>query len=559
MRQIEGYPVIQRDQFRQLIQLNYDLMLSGIYLAIFITAIISSEFFSIKAKKTDKAIEDLERLKNNALSLGASTESSLFDEDRFSHLVKSIIDTEKDLNSMLHFTKKVTGSDSATLFILESDRPVLKASTETIGSEPTYSEIGYLTGIIKEKKTIIQPKLKGSFFGLPGSHKDAAGSFLCAPILDGDIPLGALLIDSSRESSYSEKDKDIAGEFALLLKQILKRARMYTEVERSTKGFKALHEASKTLSASLEVETIAERFVDFVSRMINSSAIGFFITDKGKLRVIAKRGFEPEKESFYLKGTYFDLIVRNKQQLHFTRLEKKQAVYPFKTSETKTFLGIPIIQEDKVLGVLAVTSRDLDAISSHQVHLMTTTADQAAMLLTNARLHNEVEKLAVTDGLTNLYNHKHFQERLNDEFQRMKRLPQTLSLMLIDLDHFKKINDNYGHPAGDMVLKNIASILKKTLRGIDIIARYGGEEFAAVLMGSGKSGAKKMAERLRTSVMNKPFLIDNNQITITLSIGLATYPHDAETKEDLIEKADQALYSAKGNGRNQVCAWKDIA
>jgi diguanylate cyclase (GGDEF)-like protein len=234
-------------------------------------------------------------------------------------------------------------------------------------------------------------------------------------------------------------------------------------------------------------------------------------------------------------------------------------VSPFKVSDTKTFFGVPIIPENEVLGVLAVTSHEPDAISSFQVHLITSIADQAALSIINAQLHKQVEKLALTDGLTGLYNHKHFQERLNEEFQRLKRIPQTLSLMLIDIDYFKKINDTYGHPAGDIVLNRIAQFLKKTLRGIDIIARYGGEEFAAVLMGTDRSGAKKMAERLRTSVMDNPFIIDEDRLSVTVSIGVATHPNDAETKEDLISRADQALYFAKESGRNRVCTWKDAA
>lgn len=531
----------------------------GIYLSILITGIISYYIFYRKTKISKKAVEDLENLKRSALNLEASTESSPFDEDRFSHLVKSILETQKELKAMLNFTKKVTNADSAILFILEGDNLVLKASTEDISLELTYTEKGYLSGIIKEKKPLIQPKLKGSFLGLGHQYTKTTGSFLCVPVLDGDVPLGAIVIGSNKENAFGESEKDIAGEFALQAKQILKRTRTYIEVERCTKGFKALHEASRTFSTSLEVEKIAEGFVEHVSGMVSSSAVGFFIADKGKLRVIAKRGFEPEKEAFYPKGTYFDLIVRNKQPLHFSHLDKKQAVYPFKVTDTKTFLGIPIIPEKEVLGVLVVTSKEPDAISSFQVQLMKTIADQAAMSIINAHLHKQVERLAITDGLTDLYNHKHFQEKLNEEFQRIKRIPQPISLMLIDIDHFKKINDAYGHPAGDTVLKNLAKVLKKSLRGIDILARYGGEEFVAVSMGTEGSGAKKMAERLRSSVMNSPFFINETKLTITLSIGLATHPNDAATKDELINKADQALYYAKENGRNQVCEWKDVA
>ena len=536
-----------------------DSRLAGwIYLSILITAIISYYFFYKEKKISRKAVKDFEGLKNSALNLEASTQSSPFDEDRFSHLVKSILETKEELNAVIKLTKKVIKADSATLFIFEGDNLVLKASTEDIGSGLTYTEKGYLSGLIKEKKPIIQPKPRGSSFGLRPPRTKEIGSFLCVPVLDGDVPLGALVMDSYSESAFAENEKNIAVEFALQTKQILKRTRIYVEVERVTKGLKALDEASRALISSLEVEKIAEEFVELVSGMVSSPAVGFFITDKGKLRLIAKKGFEPEKETFYTKGTYFNLIVKNKEPLHFSHLDKKREVYPFKTSDTRTFLGIPIILETEVLGVLAVTSREPDAISSFQVNLLKTVTDLAAMAITNAQLHNQVEKLAVTDGLTGLYNHKHFQERLNEEFQRIKRLPQSLSLMLIDIDHFKKINDAYGHPAGDTVLSKIALILKKTLRGIDILARYGGEEFVAVLIGTGSSGAKKMAERIRNSVMNNPFYIDENKIMITLSIGVATHPQDATNKTELIDKADQALYYAKQNGRNQVCEWKDV-
>jgi diguanylate cyclase (GGDEF)-like protein len=535
--------------------------LSWFYLLVFFTGIVSYFIFYRETKKSKKAVKDLEKLKRSALNLEASTESSLFDEDRFSHLVKSVLETQHDLSAILHLTKKVTRADSAVIFVPEGNTLMPKASTEDATPELTDGEKDFLAGIIKGRKPVIQSKLKGGYSGrsLHSLHTKRAKAFLGVPVLDGSIPLGVLLLYSNREAAFGENDVDIASEFALQVKQILKRARTYIEVERFTKGFKALHEASSTLSSHLEVEKIAEGFVDLVSGMVSSSAVGFFIADKGKLRVIAKRGFEPEKDSFYTKGTYFNLIIKNKHPFHFSQLDKKKEVYPFKAADTRTFLGIPIIPEKEVLGVLAVTSQEPDAISSFQVHLMTTIADQAAMYIINAQLHKQVEKLAVTDGLTDLYNHKHFQEKLNEEFQRMKRIPQKFSLMLIDIDHFKKINDTYGHPAGDMVLKNLAITLKKTLRGIDIIARYGGEEFAAVLMGSERSGAKKMAERLRTTVMNSHFLADEHKLSITLSIGISTYPDDSETKDELISKADQALYFAKENGRNQVCAWKDVA
>lgn len=531
----------------------------GIYLSILVTGIVSCFMFYRATKISKKAVKDLDELKSSALNLEASTESSLLDEDRFSFLLKSIFETQKELDTMINFTKKLTEADSAALFVLEGDNLVLKSSTENVSPELTHADRGYLLEIIKGKKTIIQPKFKGGFFELRYSHPEDIGSFLCVPVLDGDIPIGILIVDSSRENAFGEREKETAVEFALQINQILSRTRTYIEVERFARGFKGLHDASKELSSSLKVEDIAEKFVERVSGMLSSSAIGFFITDKGKLRVIAKKGFEPEKESFYPKGTYFDLIIRNKHQLHFSHLHKKDGIFPFKTTEAKSFLGIPVMSENEVIGIIALTSKEPDTISSFQVYIIKTLADQVGLYINNAQLHKEVEKLAITDGLTGLYNHKYFQERLSEEFKRIKRIPQPLSLMLIDIDHFKKINDAYGHPAGDTVLENIALILKKALRGIDILARYGGEEFAAVLVGTGGNGAKKMAERFRASMVKNPFFINEHKLTVTVSIGIATYPHDVVTKDNLIDRADQALYYAKKSGRNQVCEWKEVA
>ena len=181
---------------------------------------------------------------------------------------------------------------------------------------------------------------------------------------------------------------------------------------------------------------------------------------------------------------------------------------------------------------------------------------------TNARplsnLVARIEKQATTDGLTGLLNHRVFQEKLSNELRRQGRLSGPLSLILTDIDFFKKVNDNYGHPVGDIVLKGVSKIIKETLRDIDIPARYGGEEFAIVLPGTDGPGAKIIAERLRNAVREKSFTADDKNFNVSISMGIAVSPADAKRKEDLIEKADQALYHAKHNGRNQSVLWSGI-
>jgi diguanylate cyclase (GGDEF)-like protein len=176
----------------------------------------------------------------------------------------------------------------------------------------------------------------------------------------------------------------------------------------------------------------------------------------------------------------------------------------------------------------------------------------------------ELEKLALRDGLTGLYNHRFLQEALTSELARGARYNHAVSLVFLDVDHFKNYNDLHGHPAGDSLLKKLAAILTDTgdmpelrFRGrmTDIAARYGGEEFVVVLPQTSKEGAALRADRLRQSIEEFPFPSEGDQPLgkVTISVGVATYPDDALTKQTLLERADQALYEAKRSGRNRVC------
>lgn len=146
------------------------------------------------------------------------------------------------------------------------------------------------------------------------------------------------------------------------------------------------------------------------------------------------------------------------------------------------------------------------------------------------------------------------------ELKRATRYQRHLSLLLLDIDHFKKINDTYGHPIGDQALQHVSSIISEELRNVDIAARHGGDEFTLLLPETGTEGARLVAERIRTVIESSPLAIDNSQnISITISIGIASYPDCGNTTQQLTRNADQALYEAKGAGRNRVCIYQDIA
>lgn len=211
-------------------------------------------------------------------------------------------------------------------------------------------------------------------------------------------------------------------------------------------------------------------------------------------------------------------------------------------------ISVPLKIKDRVTGVInGVNKQSGENFNEDDQRLLEALAQQAAMAVEHARLY----ELAITDGLTKLFIHRYFQARLEEELVRAKRYQTSCSLILFDIDHFKKFNDTYGHQQGDIVLMHVAKLLKQTVREtIDIPARYGGEEFTIILPETDAKGALLVAERLRKTVEAYDFPGQNEALKVTISLGVATFPDHASVKSVLIKKADLALYKCKGNGRN---------
>ena len=225
----------------------------------------------------------------------------------------------------------------------------------------------------------------------------------------------------------------------------------------------------------------------------------------------------------------------------------------------KEYVVVPLIAKDVIVGVLlADDPRGKKQILELDLTALSVFANQAAMAIENARLYEKIEQLAVTDGLTHVYNHRYFQEALKNELNRLERyykIPtEKVSLIMLDIDNFKKYNDMFGHQSGDAILTELGQILKNRTRKVDIVARYGGEEFVMILPSTPKEGALIFAERLREAIAIYPFeMRDGKQQNLTVSIGVATYEDDAKSAQEMIEIADKGLYKAKLEGKNRVC------
>jgi diguanylate cyclase (GGDEF)-like protein len=219
-------------------------------------------------------------------------------------------------------------------------------------------------------------------------------------------------------------------------------------------------------------------------------------------------------------------------------------------------LHIPMMAGDRLVGVLSVDDpKNGLAPSAETVRALEIFGNQAVAAIESARSYTDAREQSIRDGLTGAYNHRHFQEALQKELGRAERIGRPLSVLMLDIDDFKGINDRHGHPVGDAILSRIVTEIRSEVRGdMDLVARYGGEEFGVLLPETPADDAREVAERVRRRIDERLFRPPDSEdiIRVTVSIGLATYPDDAKTKKTLIEKADAALYRAKRGGKNAV-------
>jgi diguanylate cyclase (GGDEF)-like protein len=221
---------------------------------------------------------------------------------------------------------------------------------------------------------------------------------------------------------------------------------------------------------------------------------------------------------------------------------------------TRSVMVVPMNSHGRVNGVLTVESEAFDHFRERDLQMLSIVARSAALALENAELHKRTEELTIIDELTGAYNYRYFIRKLQEEKRRAIRYNLPLSLIMVDIDWFKKLNDTYGHEAGNEVLRSLAKTILQCVRDVDIFSRYGGEEFAVILPQTTRREALVIGERIRTQV--EQAVIETtmaSRLRITVSVGVSSFPENGRPEEELVSIADQALYRAKGEGRNHVC------
>ncbi len=228
-----------------------------------------------------------------------------------------------------------------------------------------------------------------------------------------------------------------------------------------------------------------------------------------------------------------------------------------KIEDAKSLLVLPLLAADEPVGTLTLLARAEKRFGKDVREMLAVIANQVAISLENGFLYKKMETMATTDGLTGLTNHRTFQQKFADMLERAQRHNHKLAVLLCDIDHFKNVNDKYGHPVGDEVLRRVSRVLQEVPRKIDVPARYGGEEFAVLLDNVDVAQAKTIADRIRIEISKVVVDTDKGPLSVTESIGVAAFPEDGRDRTTLIERADLALYHAKHTGRNRVVTWAE--
>ena len=326
--------------------------------------------------------------------------------------------------------------------------------------------------------------------------------------------------------------------------------------------YAALKELTAKLSSTLSLDGVINIVIDNISELIEKSELGilFLVEEEAQeLALKAVRGRSGQVSVKSKKGDIFDLwVLKQRQPLLVSDTDKDfrfnlELVPEEFKREFKSLIAAPLISNKKVIGIIRVESKEAEAYMSDDLRLLTIISDLAAIAVENAKLYHRIEELAIRDGLTGLYCHRHFKDRLNEDILKVTRIKQPLSLLMLDIDGFKGYNDKYGHIAGDIVLKVIGNSLQSSIELGDLAARYGGEEFVIILFGKGKAEAQKFAEFIRKKIESEKFILRQVETHVSVSIGCAAFPEDTNSGEELIRLADGALYEAKKQGRNRVC------
>jgi diguanylate cyclase (GGDEF)-like protein len=388
-------------------------------------------------------------------------------------------------------------------------------------------------------------------------------SVVCAPIGAGGETFGAIVLDNSKSpEGFTQDDLDflvaMADRFALALRN----AQLLEREQRRAKQLELVNELGHRVTSILDMDELARTLVHLISDKFGYRYVHLFINEPSKEETILRAGvgstvIKLVPGQFVLRfdeGIVGWTAAHGEAVLANDVLREPRFMYHPAIAETRSEIAVPLVAGARIIGALDIQSEQLNAFDSTDVATLETLAGQIAVALDNAQLYGEVQEQARHDSLTQVYNHGYFLQRLNEEIEQAQRESKPLSLIMLDVDHFKEYNDTYGHIVGDQVLSKIVQVIRAHVHTSDLVGRWGGEEFCIALPTTEADSASNIAQRIRQTLAETRIVQKDGTLIPppTVSQGIAIFPVHAQDGAMLIDLADAALYRAKKHGRDQI-------
>lgn len=456
----------------------------------------------------------------------------------------------------------------------------LSTDSDLVSQARSLDSAGVLTSVLADPKALRLRALGGK--RLPPYYQGPVPvTDLCAvPLIDNGNLRGVLCADRVGDHPFSEQEERVLGQAASHILRVVEHERVFSAVERSKYEQEQFYRASELFNEALTIEDVHLKTFEALKAVAGYDlAVLTRADEEGREHeVVAVDVFDGEPDSptnfadlaerlqglrFEGEGSLLGMAIKNRHHMpaNGELLDGDTIVF---TPDTRlrgahSLLVLPLLRGEQVLGAITLASvrphrypaqtRDMLRVISHQV----------GVSVQNARMYQSMEERATTDGLTGLTNRRAFQERLDQLHALAERTGQKYAVILTDIDHFKSVNDTYGHPVGDQVLRRAAAVFHGRSRRVDIVARYGGEEFVMVLPDTDGEGAEHFANEMRKELGDMTMNSEHGNFNVTISMGVAEFPADGRDGNELLERADQALYFCKEHGRNCVRRWSQMA
>ncbi|MBA2664695.1 MAG: sensor domain-containing diguanylate cyclase [Bradymonadaceae bacterium] len=432
---------------------------------------------------------------------------------------------------------------------------------------------GVIGPITRGRETVNLREVRAGFRGLSYYREpQKVTSFLGVPVIEGGHLRGVLCVDRIGGQPFGDDDEKVVRDAASYILRAIQNERMFSSIERTRFELGRFYEASRKLNGVLTPADAYKVAMESVGQIVAYDFAALTIydeeSDRHSVAVVDQSTHLGQDVSAWV-GRNFEnnqglvsMVVKNRHYLPFGGNFRDGASVVFtreeRLEEMKSMLVLPLIVQDRPLGTFVVAHREALQFSTERREMLEVVANQVAVTLQNARLYAKMEEMASIDGLTQLANRRTFQTKLGEAMARHKRSGRNFGLILTDIDHFKSVNDTYGHPVGDEVLREVGKLFRAALREVDVPARYGGEEFVVILEETELAAGRQVAERLREEFSKLVFQTDKGPLQCTISMGYACGPFDADDAHKLVDLADQALYHSKQNGRNRVTVYQEM-